>query len=226
MIFPCSCILDLPAYDTRLDLSVLKEAKVYYVVKNGTEDQFQVNLCGGIEASEKCPKGVGLCNQDQVLVKAGFKMETWFDYQSQQIKLEYTDQDEKKALFTFECDLNEDVKIEFNGQEDGQDKYKFLVKTKRVCLSQPQNCQFHDESSGNFYDLSGLQRQFTEWIADDDNDKDQKYHLSVCKPISLLICHHCIRFQILKLETMPLTFVEDYNQVLVDLEHPYATRTS
>ena len=175
-----SCILDLPAYDTRLDLSVLKEAKVYDV-KNGT-DQFQVNLCGGIEASEKCPKGVGLCNQDQVLVKAGFKMTTWFDYDSQQIKMEYTGQDQTKVLFTFECDINVDVKIEFDGQEG--DKYRFLVKTKRVCLSKPQNCQFHDEVTGNFYDLSGLQRQMNEWIADDDNDKDRKYHLAVCKPIS------------------------------------------
>ena len=171
------CIVDIPSYDTKLDLSVLKSTKVYEV-KNGT-DTFQVNLCSGIESADKCPKGVGLCDQDQVLVKSGFQISTWFA--DGNVKMTYSQDSSSKVEFTFVCDLNEDVKIEFSGKEE--DKYTFLVKTKRVCLSQPQSCQFHDLKTGNFYDLSGL-RTSTEWIGADERDKDRKYHLSICKPIS------------------------------------------
>ena len=172
-----NCVIDLPSYSTRLDLKVLK-SQVYDV-----NDQFQINICGGIESSTKCPKGVGLCGPKGVIIKAGFQILTRYDYNSGKVKVDYVGKDGSNASITLDCDRNEDVKFEFIGKDhiEGHDNYKFNVRTKHVCLSKPQNCQYLDKKSQKFYDLNGLRNTYNEWVT---SDKHRTYHLSVCKPLS------------------------------------------
>ena len=172
------CVIDLPNFNTRLDLKVLKK-QVYDV-----NDQFQINICDGIQYSSKCPKGVGLCGPNGVVIKAGFQILTRYNYNSGKVEVDYISKDGANASIIMDCDRNEDVKFEFIGKdhmEGGHDKYKFHVRTKHVCLSEPQNCQYFDKSSQKFYDLNGLRNVYNEWVT---NDKHRTYHISVCKPLS------------------------------------------
>ena len=173
------CVIDLPNYSTRLDLNVLNRKEVY----SDGNDQFQINICGGIESADKCPKGVGLCNREGVLIKSGFQILTWYDYSSQNVNIDYIDKDGTKANLVLTCDRDEDAKLNFVGKDSiqGHDNYKFQVKTRHVCLAEPQDCQYFDKSTQKFYDLNGLRNVYTEWIT---HDKHRTYHLSVCKPLS------------------------------------------
>ena len=116
----------------------------------------------------------------------GWKTTTYL--QNQDIMLEYTNDLKTKVIITIQCDKDTNFSIEF--QEKLQENYKFLAKTKRVCMNSPFDCKIRDEKK--IYDLTNLRVSNQDWIAYDTRlgMTKREYHISVCKPLSPLSSNH------------------------------------
>ena len=125
-----SCIVDVPDYDQRLDLSILKKTS-YDVYSADKSRHFQLNICGGIQKYGQCPEGTFLCEiteeSSSVIVDKNAKMVNFY---ADQVYLDYIGKS-NKATIVFVCD-EVATTIEFTSQTD--DVYTFTVKTPHLCM--------------------------------------------------------------------------------------------
>jgi hypothetical protein len=187
------CSLEIPMFEQKLDLSVLK-AKTYDAYSDDKSQHFQLNICGGVQGGDHCATGTGLCDVTSTtpIIGTEWTTKSWFKEDTKEVVMDYATAN-KKATFTFVCNddgsTSDDPVIQFTGRESLNDLtiYRFLVRTRVVCLSKPQeDCSVVDADSKAIYDLANIRASLEDWVAYDNRPGMtlRQYHLSVCKPLS------------------------------------------
>jgi len=187
-----SCVLDIPGYDTILDLSTWAKDGFYLARSvTGKMRNFQLNICSPVKGI--CGNGTALCEIDDTeenLVKDLLEKEpqriVTYNEVKEIITLKYVDSKKHKVEINFECDKTAlEPKITLVSSTAFSYNFRFL--TKRACFVPSVQCTA-ENTEGDIYSLEILKG--TEWDAP-VAATDKRYSIKVCGSLPMSIDNPC-----------------------------------
>jgi len=187
-----SCVLEIPGYDTKLDLSTWGKDDFYTARSvTGKNRNFQLNLCKPVNGI--CKNESVACEIDDteenlvanILTKDPQRIVT-YDEMKEIITLKYIDSQSHKVEINIECDKNADEpEITLTGNTNTFYKFRFL--TKKACFVPSVQCSA-ENANGDIFSLEVLKG--TEWEVGVAGT-DKRYSIKVCGSLPLSVDNPC-----------------------------------
>ena len=184
-----SCVLEIPGYDTKLDLSTWAKED-YYVARSADKRLFQLNICSPVKGI--CGNDTTICEIDDteenvvknVLEKVHQRTVTYNEL-NEIITLRYVDSKSTKVEINIGCDrAAEDPEITLTSNNGNSYKFSFL--TKKACFVPSVQCSA-ENSDGDIFTLEVLKG--TEWEVGVSDNK--KYSIKVCGSLPMSSDNPC-----------------------------------
>eukprot|EP00090_Calanus_glacialis_P000779 TRINITY_DN10546_c0_g1_i1.p1 TRINITY_DN10546_c0_g1~~TRINITY_DN10546_c0_g1_i1.p1 ORF type:complete len:1331 (-),score=238.63 TRINITY_DN10546_c0_g1_i1:831-4823(-) len=187
-----SCVLEIPGYDTKLDLSTWAKDDFYLARSvTGKKRNFQLNICSPVKGL--CGNDTTICEIDDTeenLVKNFLEKDAQriltYDEMKEIITLKYVDSKSQKVEINIECDKSA-VEPEITLTSNTDNYYKFRFLTKKACFVPSVQCSA-ENADGDIFSLEMLKG--TEWevgVA----ATEKRYSIKVCGSLPMSIDNPC-----------------------------------
>ena len=182
-----SCLLEIPGYDVRLDLSSWAHAR-YHTSRAGPGSRyFQLNLCSSVKEG-LCTNNSVVCEVDsylenlvQNIIEEKPKRTVSYNRLSEVITLKYEDKDEDTAYIDIECD-HAATEPELSLVSNKGREFHFSMKTDKACFVPAVQCSAENQMN-EIFNFENLMQNEWDFTLPDSNTK---YQIKVCGSLPIL----------------------------------------
>ena len=180
-----SCLLEIPGYDVRLDLSSWAHER-YHTAKSGPDNfqmtNFQLNLCSDVKEG-LCTNNSLVCEVDgehkklvKNIIEEKPKRTVTYNPLTEVITLKYEDRDKDIVYVDIECS-NDNSEPELSLTKNIGREFHFVMKTDKACFIPAVQCSAENQMN-DIFNFENLMRNEWDFTLPDSNTK---YQIKVCE---------------------------------------------